>query len=176
MPNELILQEPEIQYRAIVRSLTDAGVRFVVIGGVAMHLHGASNLTFDMDISFARDRANTELLAKTLTAQHAHPRGFPAGLPFVVDAQTFRNNTNLTLETDWGAFDLLAEPEGVDGFDGLWERAVIMEIEGLAVRVASIPDLVAMKRAADRPKDREHIMQLEALQALRDAPPPEGQL
>lgn len=104
-----------------------------------------------------------------LAAQHAHPRGFPAGLPFVIDAQTFRNNPNLTLETDLGDFDLLAEPEGVDSFEGLWDRAVVMDIEELEVRVASISDLISMKRAADRAKDREHIMQLEALIRLQNA-------
>ncbi len=169
MPDELPRQEPEIQYRAIVRALSDAGIRFVIIGGVAMHLQGTSNLTFDMDISFARDVANTEALANTLRAQHAYPRGFPPDLPFVLDAQTFRNSTNLTLDTDWGSFDLLAEPDGVDGFEGLCERAVVMTVEERTVRVASIPDLIAMKRAADRPKDREHIMQLEALQRLQCA-------
>ena len=163
------MPEPEISYRQIIRTLSGANIRYVVIGGVAMHLHGASNLTFDMDISFARDRENTVMLATTLSAHRARPRGFPADLPFVIDAQTFRNSTNLTLDTDWGAFDLLAEPDGVDGFAGLWERAVTMQVEEMRVRVASIPDLIAMKRAADRPKDREHIMQLEALSRLRDA-------
>lgn len=162
------MPEPEISYRAILRSLSNANIRYVVIGGVAMHLHGASNLTFDMDISFARDRENTVILAKTLSAQHARPRGFPTDLPFVIDAQMFRNSTNLTLDTDWGAFDLLAEPEGVDSFEGLWDRAVVMDIEELEVRVASISDLISMKRAADRPKDREHIMQLEALIRLQN--------
>lgn len=169
MPDELLPQEPEIQYRAIVRALSDARIRFVIIGGVAMHLQGASNLTFDMDISFARDIVNAEALANTLRAQHAYPRGFPSGLPFLLDAQTFRNSTNLTLDTDWGSFDLLAEPDGVDGFEGLWDRAIVMEVEERAVRVASIPDLITMKRAADRPKDREHIMQLEALQRLQSS-------
>jgi len=163
------MPEPEISYRNILRALTEADTRFVVIGGVALHLHGGSNVTFDMDISFARDWDNAATLATVLTAHHARLRGLPADLPSVLDAQVFRNSTNLTLDTDWGAFDLLAEPEGVDGFAGLWERAVVMEIDGRAVRVASIPDLIAMKRAADRPKDREHIMQLEALLQLQDA-------
>lgn len=83
-----------------------------------------------------------------------------------MDGQMLHNSTNMTLETRWGAFDLLAEPDGVDGFEGLWERAVAMEVEDMEVRVASIPDLIAMKRAANRPKDREHIMQLEALLRL----------
>ncbi|MBC8138302.1 MAG: hypothetical protein H8F28_20685 [Fibrella sp.] len=163
------MPSPEIDFQGIVRQLTTANIRFVVIGGVAMNLHGADNLTTDMDISFARDRENAVALAKLLSAQNARPRGFPADLPFVIDAQVFRNSTNLTLDTDWGSFDMLAEPDGVDGFEGLWDRAVVMEVDELAVRVASIPDLIAMKRAADRPKDREHIMQLEALQRLQSS-------
>lgn len=161
----------EIDFQAIIKQLDGSNVRFVVIGGVAMNLHGADNLTTDMDISFARDKENTAALARILSAQHARPRGFPTDLPFVIDVQMLRNSTNLTLDTDVGAFDLLAEPEGVDGFEGLWERAVLMEIDDSTIRVASIPDLIAMKRAADRPKDREHIMQLEALLLLQnDAP------
>ncbi|GAB4459007.1 MAG: hypothetical protein OHK0029_21050 [Armatimonadaceae bacterium] len=158
---------PEISFRRILHQLNANNVRYVVIGGVAMHLHGASNLTFDIDISFARDRANTEALAQMLAAEKARPRGFPPDLPFVIDGQTLRNSTNLTLETALGDFDLLAEPEGIDSFEGLWNRALIMEVDGIDIRIASIEDLIAMKRAANRPKDREHIMLLEGLQGLQ---------
>lgn len=76
------------------------------------------------------------------------------------DAKTFKNVLNLTLTTDVGDIDLLAEPAGVDSFEGLWERANVMEIFGLQVRVASIEDLIAMKRAAGRPKDQQHLLEL----------------
>lgn len=158
MPNQL-----PVNYRNFLRSINEAGVRFVVIGGVAMILHGTDTLTRDMDISFARDRKNTDALAKVLAVQKARFRDFPPDLPFILDGQMLRNSATLTLETKIGDFDLLAEPEGVDGFEGLWERAVIMEIDGSSVRVAAVPDLIAMKRAADRPKDRLHIMELQAL-------------
>ena len=161
------MPEPAISFRRILHRLSEAGVCYIVIGGVAMHLHGASNLTFDMDISFARDRANTESLARMLAEEKARPRGFPPDLPFVLDGQMLRNSTNLTLETALGDFDLLAEPEGIDGFEGLWSRAVVMEIEGITVHVASVDDLIAMKRAANRPKDQGHILLLEALRRLK---------
>lgn len=163
------MPEPTIDFRAILQRLNEAEIRYVVIGGVAMHLHGADNLTLDIDISFARDRTNTDALAKILRAERARMRGFPADLPFVIDGPTIRNATTLTLETNLGDFDLLAEPEGIDTFEGLWERAEVLEIDGQSVRIASIPDLIAMKQAADRPKDREHIMQLEAVQRLKQA-------
>ena len=77
------------------------------------------------------------------------------------------NARNLTLETDVGAVDLLGDITGVSSFEDLWERVVEMDLGGgLSVRVASLDDLIAMKRAADRPKDRLHLMELEALRRL----------
>ena len=142
-------------------------MRYVIIGGVAMHLHGANNLTVDMDISFSRDKENTDSLARALEAKKARLRGFPTDLPCIVDSRMLRNATNLTLETTIGDFDLIAEPAGVDSFIGLWDRAVVMDVNGIEVHVASIDDLISMKRAANRPKDREHILELEALRAAK---------
>ncbi len=74
--------------------------------------------------------------------------------------------TNLTLQTDLGDFDILAEPEGIDNFEGLWERATYLPLFGLQVRVASLEDLIAMKRAANRPKDQLHVLELLEIQKL----------
>jgi predicted nucleotidyltransferase len=62
--------------------------------------------------------------------------------------------------------DVMREIGGVDSFEGLWERAVPMDFGGFVVRVASIDDLIAMKRAANRPKDQAHIYELLALKKL----------
>ncbi len=61
-----------------------------------MHLHGVNNFTVDFDISFDRDPANCTALASALNARL---RGVPEDLPFILDARTFRNVANLTL--DW---------------------------------------------------------------------------
>ena len=125
---------PAIDFIAIVQLLSAAEVRYVVIGGVAMHLHGANNLTVDMDISFSRDKENTNALAGALSSQQARLRGMPPDLPCTVDSHMLRNTTNLTLETALGDFDLLAEPAGVDSFSGLWNRAVVMDVNGIEVQ------------------------------------------
>lgn len=130
-----------------------------------MHLHGVNNFTVDFDISFDRDPANCAALASALNARL---RGVPEDLPFILDARTFRSVANLTLETDLGDFDLLAEPSGVESFLGLWERAVVMTADDLTFRVASLDDLMAMKRAANRPKDQAHLMELLALKRLME--------
>ena len=54
----------------------------------------------------------------------------------------------------------------MDSFDGLWERSATIEIYGISVQVASIADLLSMKRAANRPKDQNHILELLELQKL----------
>lgn len=161
------MPQPAIDFYAILQLLSGANVKYVVIGGVAMKMHGANNLTVDMDISFSRDRENANALAIALSTQNARLRGIPADLPCIVDAHVLRSTTNLTLETVIGDFDLLAEPAGVDSFEGLWNRAVVMDVDGIKVHVSSIDDLIAMKRVADRPKDREHILELEALKATK---------
>ena len=69
----------------------------------------------------------------------------------------------MNLETDAGSVDLVGEPDGVASFEDLWEGATLMDRQGIQVRVASVEALIAMKRAAGRPKDYGHLLELERL-------------
>jgi predicted nucleotidyltransferase len=160
------LPELDTQLSQVLLLLLEADVRFVVIGGAAMVLHGSDHITQDIDFSYDRKRGNLRTLSRILSSRKAKLRGVPDDVPFILDEYTFRNVQNMTLDTDLGAVDLLAVPEGVDSFEGLWERARVMNFGGYTVRVASIDDLIAMKRAANRPKDQNHILELLALKKL----------
>lgn len=154
--------------------LVDHEVAFVIIGGVAAQLLGAPTVTFDLDICYARDEANRQRLARALTALDARLRGpnVPDDLPFVLDAETFRDGGHFTLATSAGSLDVLGFPAGTDGYEDLAATAVEMEIEGMTVRVAALDDLMRMKRAAGRIQDR---LALEYLAALRDRRDERGQ-
>ena len=76
--------------------------------------------------------------------------------------------TNMTLDTEAAPVDLLAEIPGIESFEALWNRSVETDIYGVMVRVASLDDLIAMKRAANRPKDQSHLYELEAIKRLTD--------
>ena len=154
------------EFREVIAALAAQQVRFVIIGGVAMRLQGCTHVTEDIDLCYARDSQNLVTLANALSPYHARLRGVPEDLPFVFDARTLRSGLNFTLRTDLGDIDILGEASGVDSFEGLWTRATKMEVYGITVRVASVDDLLAMKRAANRPKDQRHIMELEALRRL----------
>ena len=62
-----------------------------------------------------------------------------------------------------GNLDVLGHPAGSGGYDELAKTAVPMEISGERVLVAAIEDLIRMKRAAGRPKDRIEVEILEAV-------------
>lgn len=150
-------------FRAILEALSRADVRCVLIGGLALTVHGSSYVTQDIDFGYSRDKMNVQALVRALEAVHPRARGLPPDLPFVWDERTLRALTNMTLDTDVAPVDLLADIPGVASFEALWERSVVMEVYGVRVRVAAIEDLIAMKVAADRPKDRAHLVELRAL-------------
>jgi len=153
-------------FQQILKAFAEQNVRVVMIGGVAMRLHGSAHITDDVDFCYARDRANLAALARALAPHHPKLRGAPDDLPFIWDARTLQGVLNITLKTDIGSVDLLGEAAGVDSFEGLWDRSVLMEAHGLPIHVASLDDLIAMKRAANRLKDQSHLLELEALRRL----------
>jgi predicted nucleotidyltransferase len=151
----------------ILGLLTARGVDFVVIGGIAAVLHGSARNTQDLDICFATDEANLVALGKVLVELEARLRGVADAVPFVPDHDTLRRVENLTLETTAGDFDLLARPDGAPPFARLRENAERYDVGAFAVLVASIEDLLAMKRAAGRGKDALDVEELTAIARLR---------
>lgn len=158
-------EHPRLEAGEILRTLSDADVRFVVIGGLAAQVHGSPSLTLDVDVCFALDRDNLERLAGALADIAAVRRGLPVGVTAPIDMRALRAGDVFTLRTRFGDLDLLARPDPFFDHAALVEHAILAEILGVRVRVASLDDLMAMKRAAGRPKDR---IELEILGALRE--------
>ena len=150
----------------MAQQLQEAGIQFVIVGGVALQLHGGTYVTKDFDFSYARDDENCERVAGAMNQLRPRPLGWPAQNPFQLTVSQLQRVRFLNLKTSLGDIDLLPLPDGIDSFEGLWERSVEMDMEGFTVRVASIDDLIAMKRAANRPKDQLHLFELQALKRV----------
>ena len=161
------------EFEKLIRSLDENEVRFVIVGGIAMVLHGSDYSTVDSDFAVADDSEVTEPLVRALAGFNPRPTHFSPGTPFVWDARSIFGAV-ISLSTDAGDVDLLRVLPGVDSFDGLMDRSVVRRIFGMDVHVASIQDLIAMKKAANRPKDLNHISELEALAALQNDHPESG--
>lgn len=156
---------PSFDPLGLLRALHDEGVEFVIIGGVAARAHGSPSVTADLDICYARTRDNLEALARVLRRFRATLRGADPDLPFQVDWKTLELGDHFTFSTDAGDLDCLGTPLGTGGYRDLVQGAARMEIGGVLVWVASLEDVIRMKQAVGRPKDR---IELEVLGALRD--------
>jgi Nucleotidyl transferase AbiEii toxin, Type IV TA system len=158
---------PDFSPRALLRSLADSGVDFVVVGGIAAVARGSATFTQDLDISYGPEQENLDRLGRVLVDLGARLRGVTDDVPFIPDGQTLKRTRVLTLETPIGPIDLLAQPDGAPEYRRLRERATREVIAGVEVHVASLVDLIAMKKAAGRPKDLVAVEELEALQRLQ---------
>ena len=147
--------------------LAEAGVDFVVVGGMAAGVHGSTRVTFDLEICYDPAPNNRARLAALLATWDAELRGADPGLPFLLDARALEISHVLTLTTRLGDIDVMDAVEGVGPFADVYEQAVDVELAGRRFRVLDLPALLKAKRATGRPKDAEQIPELEALVALR---------
>lgn len=148
---------------ALLTRLIERGVDFIVVGGVAAAAHGAARATFDLDLVYGRARENLERLTESLRDLSPYLRGAPAGLPFRFDVETAQRGLNFTLTTTLGPLDLLGEIVGGGNYQALLPHTIEARVFGLRCRCLDLDTLIAVKRAAGRPKDLEAIAELEAL-------------
>ena len=151
----------------LLARLVDHEVRFVVIGGLAGNIRGTPVVTHDLDVCYSRDRENLEKMASLLAAVHASLRvaGEEDNLPLPPDARALALGDTFTLRTDFGPFDIFGTPSGTRGYDDLSAGATRFEIaDDVVVLVASVADLMRMKRASARTKDIAQLAHLEALE------------
>jgi hypothetical protein len=140
-------------FQRLVEALSGHRVAYIVIGGIALVLHGSARTTQDLDVCYLREPANLDALAAALAPFSPCLRGAPRDLPFRLDARTLRSGLNFTLTTDLGDLDLLGEVTGVGGYRELIGDAVSMDLYGHPVAVMSLGALERAKRSAGRLKD-----------------------
>lgn len=153
-------------FGALLRTLVEAGVEFILVGGAAATAHGATRLTLDVDIIYRRSPENFQRLAAALARHHPYVRGAPAGLPFRWDAETIRRGLNFTLSTDLGDLDVLGEIAG-GTYETLRSDCIAITVFGITCQCLGLERLILVKRAAGRPKDLEAIAELESILAER---------
>jgi hypothetical protein len=153
---------------APLRLLGEHKVDCVIVGGIAALIHGSLLLTNDVDVCYARDPENLKRLAGALQSVHARLRNAPAGLPFILDAETLKRGLNFTFTTDVGDLDLLGEVRGVGHYDEVFADSITVELFDYRFAVIDIGKLVIAKRAAGRPKDLLALPELEAIQEAQE--------
>lgn len=153
------------------QALNAGNVRYVVVGGVAVVLHGHPRMTADIDLVVDLEPVAAEAAIRTLTGLGLRPRVPVDAADFADPAERQRWIDERGMKV-FNLYDPRDPLRSVDlfvesplPFDELWGRATIVELPSGRVRVASIQDLITMKKAAGRRQDSADI---EALEAIRD--------
>ena len=153
---------------AIFAALNRADVRYLIVGGVAVNAYGYSRLTQDLDLVIGLSAANVRVALEALRALGYRP-SVPVALEEFADAerrrawiehkqmQVFSLVSEVHRETTVDLF--VTEP-----FDFEREHAAaeIHELApGITLPLVRLPSLIAMKRAANRDRDRDDVQHLE---------------
>jgi hypothetical protein len=161
-------------YLPLFKALNDAGVKYVVVGGLATVLHGYARFTADVDLVIDLQKAEAENAVKTLVGFGLKPRLPVDPLQFADPEvrESWRTEKNMEV---FSFFDPRNPVLTVDLFvyepvpyHELARRAERMDIDGTTVPVCSINDLIALKMKSARPRDLDDIERLREIQRIRE--------
>lgn len=157
---------------AIFQALNDRGARYVVVGGLAVVLHGHLRATADVDLIVDLEDSEVKKTLAALEAAGFRPYASVPASEFANPKQRaawVRDKAMLVFslrpETGVPMVDLFLEHP--IPFDPLWARSVLTTLRGVQVRVASIEDLITLKRMAGRPEDLGDIEALLEIKRLQ---------
>ncbi len=160
-------------FEEVLAGLDEANVRFVVVGGLAVVIQGYARLTADVDLVVDLEPANVRRAVDALLARGLRPLLPVNALDFADEATrrewiesrnlevfSMRDEKNPLLVIDLFAREPIP-------FDELWSRADRVTLGGRAIPVASIEDLIRMKRGVGRPQDHIDVEHLEEIARRR---------
>ena len=156
-------------FEPIFDALNRAQVRYVVVGGFATVLHGHARLTADIDLVIDLFPPEARKALDTLTGLGFRPRAPVEPLAFADPATRHQwiHDKGMRVFSMWDPANPMREVdlfvEHLIDFDELWNRSDIINLSHTAVRIASIPDLIRLKRLAGRPQDLADIEALEII-------------
>lgn len=157
------------RFEPVLKALTDAGVRYLVVGGVAVVLHGHLRTTGDLDLVVDLSPDNLARALDALEQSGFQPRP-PVPLRSFADPETRQSwieTKNLQVFSLWHpdlpGFEVDLFVEEPFDFDLAWVRKVDVELAGTVATVIGLEDLLALKRSAGRARDLEDVAVLERL-------------
>jgi hypothetical protein len=152
----------------LLLALREAHVRFVVIGGIAVGVHGYVRATKDLDIVPDPEPENVTRLSsllRELDAEHVGVGDFAAEeFPYdPTDPEQLAQGANFRLETRLGPLDIMQWVSGIDEdpvYPALAREAISVDFRGGPLLVCGLEHLLAMKRAAGREQDLQDLREL----------------
>jgi len=153
----------------ILRRLGEHGVAFVVVGGYAAVAHGGTLVTQDLDVCCDLSADNLLRIQEALKDVQPVHRMTPKRLPLRLTKDNCQGLKNIYLDTDIGQLDCLGEILGIGDFQAVQKRSMVVDADGYQLRLLELDALIQAKKALNRPRDQEALLQLEALRERNQA-------
>jgi len=158
-----------LDYRTLFQEMNEAGVDYMLIGGVAVNFYGIPRMTYDLDLMIALNSENILKLLSRLSNWGYKPRA-PVNPNDLADE---KKRAIWIGEKNMKAFSFYHEKEAIGEIDILIdlpipyevfrERAKVFDLEGTSVPVVSVQDLIDLKRRAGRKQDVSDMEHLKAV-------------
>ncbi|HWI95341.1 MAG TPA: nucleotidyl transferase AbiEii/AbiGii toxin family protein [Solirubrobacterales bacterium] len=161
------MSEP-LRLRKLLERLVEAEISFVLVGGLAVNAWGYLRATRDIDVVPGPDAENLAKLDGVLKDIGGKVEVDDGLLDSNAISIFLRTGDRTLVATDLGRVDILQGLPQIPSFAALDAQAVDVDMDGLAVRVCSLSHLLEMKRASERPRDRDDLEALEAAQERLD--------
>lgn len=156
-------------FKILINKLSESGVDFVLIGGVAASAYGSTYVTHDLDVCAVLTPGNIEKLRRVLEDLHPKHRMMIPKKSFLEIPENLEGINNLYLSTDAGVLDLISSVVGVGDFSEVRKSAIEISVFGNKCKVISLDDLIKCKKTLKRPKDLLVATELEAIcQKIKD--------
>lgn len=142
-----------VDLAALLATLSDAQVEFIIVGGAAAVIQGVPITTNDLDIVHRRTQENVARLLEVLLSLDATMRYDFAHRGLRPTAEMLAGKGQINLSTSLGPIDPLCELSEGRGYEELLSHSESVTDEGRLLRVLDLPTLIEVKTRAGRPKD-----------------------
>ena len=160
-------------YEEIFREFESVGVRYLVVGGMAVNLFGYARMTMDMDIMADLSDENLARIVDVMRMHGYSPRN-SASPEELISADKRDEWIREKGAIVFTFIDRLKPFKQIDiflcnpiDFEDAYKKKVVMAIGDMKLNVISIDDLIRIKSSAGRPRDLEDIHHLERILKLR---------
>ena len=161
-------------YEKILREFYYNGVNYLIVGGIALNLHGVPRATFDLDIIVAWDESNIEKIEEILKNLNFKTM-VPVSLSELKDKskrKELARKKHMFALNFYNVDDPLEEIDilikDVSNFDELFERKKTIKIDDFEIYLISLDDLIKLKRKSKRHKDREDMKNLMLVKHIKE--------
>jgi predicted nucleotidyltransferase len=158
-----------LDYIAIFKKFNERGIRYIVVGGVAVNLYGIPRMTYDVDLILDLEDENIKKFLRLLKTWGFKPK-VPVAIMDFADGkkrEDWIKNKNMKafnlVNSEWAISEINVVIDSPVDYELGRKRAGQIMFNGVLIPVISIDDLIKMKEKADRQQDKADIRYLRKL-------------